>query len=68
MNIDKITALVDEGKMRKNYDRPVIDFSSNTFKNTFSVSDGKIKPRSGILSQNWFKDSIPDGIGVSDDD
>ena len=39
-----------------------------SFKNSLSIYYGKSKPRSGILTKNWFKDSIVDNIGVSDDD
>ena len=36
--------------------------------NALSVSHGKSNPRNGILIEKWFKDSILDDIGVSDDD
>ena len=49
--------------------RPVIFFSSKrVYIDALQVSYGKIDPRNGTLTQNLFKDSIIDDIGVSDDD
>ena len=69
MMIETTTYLPGGGDIYNKHDRPVIVFSSKLIWNDYlSVSYGKSKTINVILTQNWFKDSILDNIGVSDDD
>ena len=58
-----------EEQIKKRVDIPVIFFSSKSIgTNALSVFNGRSIPKNSILTQNWFKDSILDNIGVSSGD